>query len=98
MENMDAVGIVFLTLLPVIVLLWIKLFRWIMKTFFEQSVEQLKSAKTGSEEKEASASLFEHMNENINVDHPTSCPNCGAAITGKSANCEYCGSLIIGRK
>ena len=62
---------------------------------FHEAIEQVENARYGSEVREALLAALKHIENSMNVDRPTNCPNCGAVINGKSANCEYCGTLLI---
>ena len=67
------------------------------KETFADVVERVKCADRGKEIRDAIVAAFEMLNASINVSMPKNCPNCGAAVTGKSANCEFCGTLLIWR-
>ena len=68
-----------------------------MNRTLDDAINDIKTAKYGSEVRYALIAAFEHINKVIAVDRPTNCPNCGATVSGKSANCEYCGTLLIWR-
>lgn len=69
-----------------------------MEESFSECVERFKNATLGTDIRDALVRCMEILNASINIDRPTNCPNCGAAVSGKSANCEYCGTLLIWRK
>ena len=66
-------------------------------TFFE-TVEILKKATAGNDIRNAIIVCLEYLEKHINVEPPKNCPNCGAAVTGKHANCDYCGTILIWKK
>lgn len=62
---------------------------------FSEAVERFRNAALGEDVREALTDCLLHLEQSLNVDLPQNCPNCGAAYTGRSANCEYCGTLLI---
>ena len=67
------------------------------KETFADCVERLKCAERGAEIRDALVTALELRNASINVSMPTNCPNCGGVVSGNSANCEFCGTLLIWR-
>ena len=62
---------------------------------FTEALNALRKATFGTEIRDALVDCLQALDDSINVDQPTNCPNCGAAVTGKSANCEYCGTMLL---
>ena len=62
---------------------------------FSESLNTLRQAVIGTEIRDALVACLQALDDSINVDPPTNCPNCGAAVTGKSTNCEYCGTMLL---
>ena len=66
-----------------------------MEQSFSELLKELRDATRGTEIRDALVACLQALDDSINVDPPTNCPNCGAAVTGKSANCEYCGTMLL---
>lgn len=62
---------------------------------FEKALEQVRRATLGGEIRDALICCLQSLNDSINVSPPANCPNCGAAVSGKSVNCEYCGTMLL---
>ena len=70
----------------------------VMDTPFDEAVYRFRTALYGQDLRDALTDCLMILSESLNVTPPNNCPNCGAAVSGKSTNCEYCGTLLIWKK
>lgn len=64
---------------------------------YDDCITEIRNARLGSQIRDSLIQALEYIGKKINVDMPSICQQCGAPVSGKSANCEYCGSLLIWR-
>lgn len=65
---------------------------------FSDALKAFREAKLGTDVRDALTACLQILDDSINVQPPTNCPNCGAAVSGKSANCEFCGTMLLWKK
>ncbi len=65
------------------------------KVTFSEAIKRFREAALGTDAKDALTDCLQILDDSINVTPPTNCPNCGAVVSGKSINCEYCGTMLF---